>query len=129
MKKSDLKTGMIATRRDGMEFVVFVDAINKRINDSGTVFVNASKYMWHKAENFNNDLTHSTNKYWDIVKVELASHPYNYMDLNYEENKRQLLWEREEVKEMTMKELEEHFGCKVKIVKEHSSNDEEDDLW
>lgn len=27
-------------------------------------------------------------------------------------------WEREEVKEMTMADLEKHFGCRVKIVKE-----------
>jgi hypothetical protein len=33
---------------------------------------------------------------------------------------RPLLWERKEepVKEMTMEDLEKHFGCKVKIVKE-----------
>ena len=29
-----------------------------------------------------------------------------------------ILWERSEVKEVTMAEVEEKFGCKVKIVKE-----------
>ena len=29
-----------------------------------------------------------------------------------------LLWERKEYKEVTIKEIEEKFGCKVKIVEE-----------
>ena len=34
---------------------------------------------------------------------------------------RELIWERKEeepIKELTMEELEKHFGCKVKIVAE-----------
>ena len=31
---------------------------------------------------------------------------------------KKLLWQREEYKEVTMKEIEEIFGCKVKIVGE-----------
>lgn len=33
-------------------------------------------------------------------------------------------WEREEVKEVTMSEVEEKFGCKVKIVKEEKQNED-----
>lgn len=40
-------------------------------------------------------------------------------DIAYDHNDRYVLWSRPDpVKEMTISELEEHFGCKVKIVKD-----------
>lgn len=117
MKKSDLKTGMIVTLRNWNEYVVFIDAQNTNMYDSGSVIVNASKFLWQRLKDFNEDMTNIREKKWDIMKVELASHPYCYMNLNNGRENRKLLWEREEVKEMTMEELEKHFGCKVKIIK------------
>lgn len=41
-------------------------------------------------------------------------------DIAYDHNDRYVLWQRPDpVKEMTIAELEDHFGCKVKIVKEN----------
>ena len=53
----------------------------------------------------------------DIVKVEVPYHPYDFLNLGHERDKRKLLWQEEpEIKEVTMSEVEEKFGCKVKIV-------------
>lgn len=40
-------------------------------------------------------------------------------DIAYDHNDRYVLWQRPDpIKEMTMSDLEKHFGCKVKIVKD-----------
>lgn len=125
MKLSDLKTGMIVTWRNGVECVVMIDyesqsAIERKI------FVNAKDKHWlpfgyygedMKMMRDHEDFCDDDNEY-DIVKVELATHPYSFLDLEYEKGKRKLLWKEKAVKEVTMSEIEEKFGCKVKIVKE-----------
>ena len=126
MKLSELKTGMIVTTREGVEYVVFKDAVCKNPEYCGTVFVNKKCFSWHEIKNFKEDMTYESGwggdyKKYDIVKVEIPSHPYSYMDLNYEEIKRKVIWEREEIKEVTMAEIEKKFGCKVKIVKEKAN--------
>lgn len=118
MKLSELKTGMVVTTREGNEYIVYKDAMCYLPSDSGTVFVNSKLHLWHKAdENFTEELTHKNSYAWDVIKVEVVNHPYCYMDLNYNRCERKVLWERQEVKEVTMAEVEAKFGCKVKIVK------------
>lgn len=87
--------------------------------------LNSDEHRWNRLENYEEDLTYKNGLMdcndgddFDIIKVELSPHPYTFADLNYERSERKLLWKREKpVKEMTMAELEAHFGCKVKIVK------------
>lgn len=114
--KADLKTGMIVTTRNGYEFCVFRN-IDMGCSKNYDCIVNNAMYI--ELENYNENLTRNDDIYlYDIIKIESASSPLCFMDIRYEKNKRTLLWECEKVKEMTMAELEEHFGCKIKIVKE-----------
>lgn len=117
MTLSELKTGMIVTRRDGKELVVF-----KFINTDNCfydcIFVNASENSWYNAnEYFLDDLRHNSDSMWDIVKVETSPHPYALMNVKYHKSDRGILWEEKNIKEVTMAEIEAKFGCKVKIVR------------
>lgn len=118
MKLSDLKTGMIVTLRDGLEYVVFRNCKNLFHYDSSDILVNSKTCSWHNLSKYTDDLCCCTDKEWDIVKVEIPCHPYCNMNIDYEREKRKVFWERENVLEVTMAEIEEKFGCKVKIVKE-----------
>ena len=121
MKKSDLKTGYIATLRNGRNGVVFigVDTIERGQVDC---IVNESTNSWNDLSNFNDDLTHKRFSELDIMKVEKPYHPYCLQNLNirysFASKTRELLWERDSVKEMTVADVEALVGCKVKIVKE-----------
>ena len=81
--------------------------------------------------NYDDDLTDSSGSLsdYDIMAVRTTSDinlkfsvPFIFNTLFYsckEPNRIFWDWEREEVKEVTMAEVEEKFGCKVKIVKEN----------
>ena len=104
--KSDLKNRMVVEYRNGYRRMVVDDRL-AGINGSGHL------------DNFNEDLTAkgqtSVSRELDIVRV------YNRIDTLDEirrVNSCNKIWERSEVKEVTMAEVEEKFGCKVKIVKE-----------
>lgn len=102
--KADLQNRMVVELGDGEDYLV-IDGL--LLSDSG--FMRLSRYK--------NDLTISDSnaKKWDIVKVYDKTNilpPFGAFVPP------QLLWERKEVKEVTMAEVEEKFGCKVKIVKE-----------
>ena len=130
MTKSELKTGMIVTTQDGMEYVVFRNvqylfenpfkSHNGEIDD---VLVNAQRNTWNRLEYYNEDLTYKSDGLTDIfakrneiVKVEIPYHPYAFMNIDIEKHRRKLIWKREIVKEITMADVEEQFGCKVKII-------------
>lgn len=123
MKLSDLKTGMIVTIRRGDEFVVFKDFCLsdecKNICHTG-IICNAGTRTWTTLENFNEEMkciNSILGKDFDIIKVEVVAHPYSFSVMDYEKHKRKTLW-NDIIKEVTMAELEEMFGCKVNIVKE-----------
>ena len=122
MQISDLKTGMIVTTRDGREWCVLRDfectyegakvknAILCYSNTYDKSWTSLSSYSKMKNNGFMGDSL-------DIVKVEVPYHPYGFLNLEHEKDKRKLLWQEEpEIKEVTMSEVEEKFGCKVKIV-------------
>lgn len=107
--KSDLRSGMIVTLRNGKEGIVFLDC-SKKINRDSIVFVKSETWcgLCYYKENLENDSC----KYYDIIKVEeTLIHHLGNLDAP-----RKLLWEREEVKELTIAEIEAFLGCKVKIV-------------
>lgn len=114
-KKSDLKYGYLVVLRNGNK------AIYMPTTD-GDYFDYMKDDSCLKADNYNENLMFTMNccnpSYYDIVAV------YGYSNVVFDTitkdlEKRELLWEREEpIKEITMEDLEKHFGCKVKIVNE-----------
>lgn len=107
--KSDLKNRMVVEYRNGKRRMV-VD----------NMLIGYSQYG--DLEEYNDDLSYNggyngtLDSGLDIVKV--------YSEINVFGNKDNIrklgtpIWQRSEVKEVTMAEVEEKFGCKVKIVKE-----------
>ena len=112
MTLNDLKTGMIVTTRNGSSHIVMRDFI-----DNGDVLAGLScndviSNTWTSlSKNYNQDMTNSRFSHLDIMSV-YASSVYSA------DTPTRLLWERKEYKEVTMQEIEEKFGCKIKIVEE-----------
>lgn len=111
MKKSDLRSGMVVKVRSGIEyFVVIPDKY-----DYGTMFLMNKNGLTCNESYYEEDLTDEEgDSDFDIMEVYDAkvtgfSHAFNNLSSR-------LIWKREEVKEVTMKEVCEKFGCKVKIV-------------
>lgn len=120
MTKSELKTGMIVTRRDGRKLTVYRDCVCS-FEDAihNDVFVNGTSKCWHSFDYFDEDLTNNHGyKEFDIMKVELAHHPYDFNRYPNNADVTKVLWEREEVKKMTVAEVEAILGYKVEIVSE-----------
>ncbi len=118
MKLSDLETGMIVTWRNGTELVVMID-YECQSDIERRIFVNEKDRCWLRFGYYREDMKMMNgHTEFDIVKVELATHPYGFLNLEFEKENRKLLWSEEIVKEVTMAEVEEKFGCKIKIVKE-----------
>lgn len=115
---SDLKTGMRVTQRGGKYGIVLLGVDhNQAKGDPKDMIINpeAGTHSWSKIDSFNNDLTHSHYEGWDIIKVEKPNHPYSIF---YEFHSGwEVVWERQDPVEITMAEVEEKFGCKVKIIK------------
>ena len=111
---------MIVTTRNNIEFVVFLSSHSQYNQSANTdVLVNEERKCWFSLNGSISEDLNGVGFYendYDIMKVELPYHPYCFQNLNYERNARKLLWERKEIKEVTMAEVEEKFGCKVKIV-------------
>lgn len=104
MKKSDLKNRMVVEYRNGERRMVIDDML-----------MGNSLYGELRCYDDNlNCIGGGDIDEYDIVKV------FNKIDTFREKNSKDLtlFWERSEVKEVTMSEVEEKFGCKVKIVKE-----------
>ena len=111
MKLDDLKTGMIVTTRNGDSHIVmrdFVDSgdILAGLSDSNDITNSYIELSYYKQDMKNNVLSGL-----DIMSVYTSY-------LHCIDIPKKLLWQREEYKEVTMKEIEEMFGCKVKIVEE-----------
>ncbi len=106
-REEDLKSGMLVEVRHGdeKEFCIVLDRI-------GGLCI-SGKEVWLPISHLDKNLTNGMIK---ITKVfSKASPAYAH---RLEVSNRKLLWKREEVKEVTMQEIEEKYGCKVKIVKE-----------
>lgn len=99
--KADLKNRMVVEYRNGLLRLVVGDTL---IGKGGYIPLGAYN---------ENLIIEAGSAGFDIVKI------YDIIsNLDYLENIEtlDLLWERAEVKEVTMAEVEEKFGCKVKIV-------------
>lgn len=116
MKLSDLKTGMIVTRSDGIEMVVYRNSVSKYQEDEDKdCIVNYSQKVWESLSNYNEDMSSKSYERADIVKVELLPHPYAFVEPSYRRYERKTIWESN-VKRVTIADIEKMYGCKVKIV-------------
>ena len=111
MTLNDLKTGMIVKIRSGKYYIIMRDFIDYGDVLAGLSCNNKISDTWISLSAYNKDMTHHTLPNIDIMSV-YASSVYSA------DTPTRLLWERKEYKEVTMKEIEEKFGCKVKIVEE-----------
>ena len=111
MKLDDLKTGMIVKTREGKYGIVMRDFIDEGDILAGLSRNNKISETWTHLSNYNQDMTNSRFPHIDIMSV-YTSYPYSA------DTPKKLLWERKEYKEVTMRDIEEKFGCKVKIVEE-----------
>ena len=114
MKKSDLIAGKhVVETRYGDKYLIFDSEEGKFMYRADGEFLDL--------EGYDEDML-KTNKHkiYDIMKVFEVKTTCNSIGLNRKDNRYlTLIWERTEPKEMTMAELEEKLGYKVKIVKEH----------
>ena len=120
MTKSELKTGMVVTRRDGKKLTVYRNCAcsftHPIYND---VFVNAETMTWHSMDDYNEDLTTSEgSSKFDIVLVELVHHPYDFNQHTNNAMKEKTIWERNPPKKMTVAEIEAELGYRVEIISE-----------
>jgi hypothetical protein len=115
MTKSDLKTGMRVTYRNGNTAMVLkeCDFFGSIANGENEVIVNFAISSWIRFEHLNNDLTCRFNKSQDIVKIEIPEHPYEVFKEN---GSFYTVWERKEPKLVTIAEIEKILGYPFKIV-------------
>ena len=111
MTLDDLKTGMIAKTRDGNSHIIMRDFIDEGDIFAGLSHNNVISNTWISFSRYNKDMKHSALPNLDIMSVYASS-------VHSADKPTKLLWERKEYKEVTMHEIEEKFGCKVKIVEE-----------
>lgn len=119
MTLNDLKTGMIVKTRDGDSHIVMRNYLGRSDILAGLSDSNNISKKWNHLYTYNEDMTHQTYSEMDIMEV-YDSQPFSIGNIRY------LIWERKEHKEVTMQELEEKFGCKVKIV---GNEEEHNDVW
>ena len=111
MTLNDLKTGMIVKTREDNSYIVmrdFVDAgdILAGLSDSTEI---TNSYI--KLSDYKQDMKHDGLSGLDIMSVYISY-------LHCIDIPKKLLWKREEYMEVTMSEIEEKFGCKVKIIED-----------
>lgn len=116
MTKSDLKTGMIITVKSGHKFMVYKD-MNTAFGLGDVVVDIKGNDSWNYLSSYNENLTHMSHPNADIVKVEKVTHPYAFIRLGYEADKREVLWERK--KKYTYDQLKDKLGEEFEIVKEN----------
>ena len=119
MTKSELKTGMVVTTKEGHKYRVYRNIATDYTNlsDKNNDVLVSSLADWLRLENYNDNLTHKLYKEYDIMKVELVNHPYDFIKDLDNVKITKTLWERQEVKELTVAEISKLLGYEVKIVK------------
>ena len=122
MTKSELKTGMVVTYRDGRKAMVFKDCAD---NNFPTIFREEASMLiseeatWLDLHYINEDLLY-TDVYTDdldIIMVEAAKHPF-VLWLPYDQKNYTVIWERNPPKKMTVAEIEAILGYRVEIISE-----------
>lgn len=113
--KSLLKSGDIVVFGSGEKAKVFLDYESNYYGKGILAYIDKDSFM--ALESYNEDLFTSTKlERYAINKIYRPKHDNSVMSNNL--NDYDLIWERKEVKEMTMKEICEALGYDVKIKKE-----------
>lgn len=108
MTKNDLKTGMVVDLRGEKNCVLLYrqsrDVCSFTIyNSNNDEFIGLSSIG-----NYSDDLTHNYNTDYDIMRI--------YCVFGIGINLREVIWERDEAKEMTLEQINKALGYKVKVV-------------
>lgn len=112
--KSLLKSGDIVVLRNGDKRKVFLD-YETEYYGKGIISDIVNKHF-NALPEYDNQLICSMSPLLDIVQIYRPRYDSDVMSINLDDYK--LVWERKEVKEMTMKEICEALGYDVKIKKE-----------
>ena len=117
MTKSELRTGMIVTHRNGNRRIVYDNVCVQSKHDGDSILMD-NIGSWNNLHNYNEDLTHRQYSYMDIVKIEIISmvadmhKPFDAPTL--------IIWERPEPrKKITISEIEKLLGYKVEIINDN----------
>jgi hypothetical protein len=109
MTKSNLKNGMVVEYSIGLDDDKFAMVLNDNLVDL-TGFMELKMY--------NEDLFCEVNNDFDIIAVyEVENDGHNLIDILKGKTLKKL-WQREEVKEMTVEDIEKVVGHKVKVIGE-----------
>lgn len=125
MKKSELKTGMLVTLRNGDVGMVFRDihtAYTISTNKAKDIIICTKKdgeFSWENLDVYNDDMLARDDEFnWlDIVKVETIYHPFDIAKTLEEKQIVCPIFTREKRK-MTVEEIENILGYEIEIVKE-----------
>ena len=110
MTKDELKVGMLVQHRDGtMSMIMPTSSIKNPV-----VFI-AADGIWSQFISYDDNLLYEYGKYRDIVKIWGLSE-YAHKVFSFTTDTRELLWEREEKKKMTIAEIEAALGYEVEII-------------
>lgn len=111
--KNNLEVGQFVILRDERRFLVLK-------TEGGQYYLSNSESCFVGLNGFNNDLTSKTNTDSDVMKVCVPSSPDNLCGILKGFTHGKIIWERENIKEMTLEEvnkiLQDTKGFKVKIV-------------
>ena len=115
--KEDLKVGMIVELRSkNRYFVMDKDKLLSKYGNMSLASYNNDLEFSNDVD-YNNDLEFSDDvekdEAWDIIKVFKSN--ANNLNTLFQDDTLELLWEREIVKEMTLAEIEEQLGYKIKL--------------
>lgn len=124
MLKSELETGMIVRDRDGSFYVVLKNICNCPMYNTiggSSVLLALSDGRFTRLDFYDIDLlrTDSINRELDIMEIyELEYFGDIIRHKDIKNMRKTLLWRRDEIKELTLKEIEDLLGYPVKIKEE-----------
>ena len=111
-KKSDLRTGMKVTLRNGNEYIVLLNAKHNFSTDTNLLIslpTNEDECDWLLLDDYTEELLDKDSRWsrFDIVKVEMCEHLGHLFTNKLRFSPIQ--------REMTLEEIEKEIGCKIKL--------------
>jgi hypothetical protein len=116
LKKSDLKTGMRVETVSGELYIVLTDYTTINYGHQDIFFCGKNGFLI--GEKYDDQLRRGYDEadYYSVKRVYACPGDGHVLDLS---EKGKLLWEREEPKEMTIEEIQQKLGYKIKVVESH----------
>ena len=115
MKKSELKSGMVIEDRRGKRGIVLIGSTQGDVI-GGLGDIGGNKSTWGCLGSFNDDLTSTYGREYDIMKVFNPDDNLSFGKVFYF-IKSYLIWKRVEAVELTMEEIADKFGVDVNNLK------------